>query len=228
MSNTRGFVRPGREDIDSTREMFSRADYFSVVLYYQLMKEDVDLIPILSKKTDFDDAPIELAEGLDRIIQSMMTELEQNDIDLRRQDASIRDINIFSFIMSDPLLKQAIGNVAIQVIMRDEKVDNDSATEQAREALPEIMGDFQHTFLPYLMSSPINQIFAKMAEHKMELKGAVKILEPKIDTIKYKSKYMHGFKVAEELAIKLYFEDPIIDATDTVDTDKRSADSMFG
>jgi hypothetical protein len=227
MTNNRGFVREGLEKKIRTKEMFSPADYFSIVLYYQLMKEDMGLMPILSKRTDFEDAPIELAEGLDGIIHSMMTEMEKNNINPMQGKIDLGDVNIYSFIMHDPLLKKAIGNVAIQVVMRDEKVDRDSAIEQVKEALPDLLGDFQEVFLPNLLHRTLPQIFDKMKMHGIEQKDALHTLAPKVATIGYETVRRHGFKVGEQLEIGLHFEQPVVDSTEPADKND-GPDSMFG
>lgn len=227
MTNNRGFVREGLEKKIRTKEMFSPADYFSIVLYYQLMKEDMGLMPILSKRTDFEDAPIELAEGLDGIIHSMMNEMEKNNINPMQGKIDLGDVNIYSFILHDPLLKKAVGNVAIQVVMRDEKVDRDSAIEQVKEALPDLLGDFQEVFLPNLLHRTLPQIFDKMKMHSIEQKDALHTLAPKVATIGYETVRQHGFKVGEKLEIGLHFEQPVVDSTEPADKND-DPDSMFG
>jgi len=196
------------------------------------MKEKQPLMAILPKHTDFDDDPQELLGGLDDIIQSMLTTLEENKIsltDLKQEKVSLANINIFSYIMSDPLLKQAVGNVAISVIMRDEKVDRETATKQVKDALPVLMGDFQEIFLPHLMHLTLPQIFARMERHTIDvMSDALRMLDPVVWKIHNKPNYMHGFKIGEKLAIDLHFEDPVFDSTEgSLDTNDAET-SMFG
>ena len=228
MSTKRGFVREGLEATIDAKEIFTPTDYFSVVLYYKLIKDGAELQSILPKRTEFEDAPLELAEGLDDIIHSMIDHLEDQKIDLTRQDANLRDVNLFSFIMHDPVLKQAIGNVAIQVFMRDEKTDYDSAKQRTLEVLPDLMGDFQEMFLPNMISRTLPQIFRRMDMHGIEQKDALEMLEPQVATIGYEAIRKHGFKIGEELSIGLDFKQPVIDTTMGDESHKSDADSMFG
>jgi len=224
----KGFVREGLEAKVNAKELFTPADYFSVVLYYKMMKEKLELPKILSKRTDFSDAPLELAEGLDDIIYAMMNEFEKNNVDPREKQVNLGELNIFSFIMHDPLLKQAIGNVAKQVFMRDERIDQETAIKKTQDALPDLMGDFQEMFLPNMISRTLPQIFRRMDMHGIEQKDALEMLEPQVATIGYEAIRKHGFKIGEELSIGLDFKQPVIDTTMSDELRKSDADSMFG
>lgn len=228
MSTKRGFVREGLEATIDAKEIFTPTDYFSVVLYYKLIKDGAELQPILPKRTEFEDAPIELAEGLDDIIHSMINHLEDQKIDLTRQDANLSDVNLFSFIMHDPALKQAIGNVAIQVFMRDEKTDYDSAKQRTLEVLPDLMGDFQEMFLPNIIARTMPQIHKKMAMHSIEQKDVLRMLGPKVATIGYEPVRKNGFIVGMGLEIGLHFDQPVVDGSLDTNPLNSGDDAMFG
>lgn len=229
MTRRKGFVRPGLEAKVKAKELFTPADYFSVVLFYKVMKEKNEELPeILPKRTDFDDAPLELAEGLDGIIHSMVNEFDKNKIDPRNKEVNIDDLNIFTFIMHDPILKQAIGNVAIQVFMRDDRVDHDTAIELAQEALPVLMGDFQERFLPNLLHRTLPQLYREMDKRSIEQSDALEMLKPRVEFIGYEPVIKHGFKVGQELHIGLDFTEPVYDAYMSDDSPKGDLDSMFG
>ena len=228
MSNKRGFVREGLEGTKDAKEIFTPTDYFSVVLYYKLIKDGAELQPILPKRTEFEDAPLELAEGLDDIIHSMIDHLEDQKIDLTRQDANLRDVNLFSFIMHDPALKKAIGNVAIQVFMRDEKTDYDSAKQRTLEVLPDLMGDFQEMFLPNIIARTMPQILKKMMMHSIEQKDVLRMLVPKVRTIGYEPVRKDGYIVGMGLEIGLHFDQPVVDGSLGTNPPKGGDDAVFG
>ena len=121
------FIREGL-NFNGRNDVFYLTDYFAVLNYYRALKIEVEEskeVPPLIPKNDFSEIPQEVAEELDDVINGILMQFET--IDPSKNSDPIAtivagDLNMFGFIMHDPLLKKAIGNVAIEIFMRDAKI----------------------------------------------------------------------------------------------------------
>ena len=189
------FVREGLK-FNGKNDWFYLTDYFAVLHYYKLLKEGEDSTPALIPKNDFSEMPQEVADEVDHIIEQILLEIE--GLDSKSSDPMSMvfagDVNMFGFIMHDPLLKKAIGNVAIEIFMRDAKITEEDAYKQAKDELPEFMADFEE-FLQEVASYSMRDISRKAANHGINLTDVREMLSPKVATIGWKG-------------IKLHFDQP--------------------
>ncbi len=208
------FVREGLK-FDGKNDWFYLTDYFAVLHYYRNLREEEDNAPSLIPKNDFSEIPEAVAEEVDDIIEQLLIEIEE--LDIRSGDPMSMifagDVNMFGFIMHDPLLKQAIGNVAIEIFMRDAKITEDEAYEQAKEELPEFMADFEG-FLMEVASYSMREISMKAANHGISITDVRELLQPKVARIGWKG-------------IKLQFQQPS-KSSKTTSKPSSDTDSMFG
>ncbi len=207
-------VREGLK-FDGKNDWFYLTDYFAVLHYYRNLREEEDNAPSLIPKNDFSEIPEAVAEEVDDIIEQLLIEIEE--LDIRSGDPMSMifagDVNMFGFIMHDPLLKQAIGNVAIEIFMRDAKITEDEAYEQAKEELPEFMADFEG-FLMEVASYSMREISMKAANHGISITDVRELLQPKVARIGWKG-------------IKLQFQQPS-KSSKTTSKPSSDTDSMFG
>ena len=182
MRKRAGFIRPGREDFIEIRDMYTEIDYYSIVLYYELMKEEGNSLPTLLE--DIGKAPPEkLIEGLENIINSMLAEF----VKIKRPLIEYTDISgqekAFDFIMHDPLLKQAIGDVTLRVFMRDKRINHEVAIQKVKKVLTEVRGNFLAVFLLELMELILPQILQIMEKHSIDAKELLRMGGPIIMSI---------------------------------------------
>ena len=211
------FVREGLK-FNGKNDWFYLADYFAVLHYYRSMRDEELNSPALIPKNDFSEIPEEVAEEVDDIIDHLLKNIEDlggNAVDPMTAIAH-GDVNMIGFIMHDPLLKQAIGNVAIEIFMRDAKITEDEAYEKAKEELPEFMADFED-FLMEVAGYSMREITRKAANHGIGITDVRELLQPKVARIGWNG-------------IKLHFQQPSTSSPKSRDkpTKDSSVDSMYG
>tara|TARA_B100000029_G_C17597668_1_gene964734 strand:+ start:734 stop:1399 length:666 start_codon:yes stop_codon:yes gene_type:complete len=217
------FVREGL-NFNGRNDVFYLTDYFAVLNYYRALKVEVEEnneVPPLIPKNDFSEIPQEVAEELDDVINGILMQFESIDPTTNSDPIATivaGELNMFGFIMHDPLLKKAIGNVAIEIFMRDAKITEEEAYERATEMLPEFMADFED-FLSDVTQFSMKQIMHQGMKHGVGLTEVRESMTPKVASIGWKG-------------IKLHFETPYASSKKKKkDEDKTSSDdtdSMFG
>ena len=208
------FVREGLK-FNGKNDWFYLTDYFAVLHYYRSLREEEDSTPALIPKDDFSEIPQDVAEEVDHIIDHLLKDIETLGASAGDPMTQIAhgEVNMMGFIMHDPLLKKAIGNVAIEIFMRDAKITEDEAYEQAKEELPEFMADFED-FLMEVASYSMREISMKAANHGISITDVRELLQPKVARIGWKG-------------IKLHFQQPS-KSSKTTDKPSSNTDSMFG
>ena len=187
------FVREGLK-FNGKNDWFYLTDYFAVLHYYRSLREEVEdtAFPPLIPKNDFSEIPQDVAEEVDYIIDHLLKEIEtlgSNAGDPMTQIAH-GEVNMMGFMMHDPLLKKAIGNVAIEIFMRDAKITEDEAYEKAKAELPEFMADFED-FLMEVASYSMREISMKAANHGIRITDVRELLQPKVARIGWKGIKLH-------------------------------------
>ena len=211
------FVREGLK-FNGKNDWFYLTDYFAVLHYYRSLREEEEdtAFPPLIPKNDFSEIPQDVAEEVDYIIDHLLKEIEtlgSNAGDPMTQIAH-GEVNMMGFMMHDPLLKKAIGNVAIEIFMRDAKITEDEAYEKAKAELPEFMADFED-FLKEVASYSMREISMKAANHGIRITDVRELLQPKVARIGWKG-------------IKLHFEQPSKSSKSTDKPGRDTRDTMFG
>lgn len=208
------FVREGLK-FNGKNDWFYLTDYFAVLHYYRSLREEEGETPALIPKNDFSEIPQDVAEEVDYIIDHLLTDIESLGATAGDPMTAIAhgQVNMMGFIMHDPLLKKAIGNVAIEIFMRDAKITEEEAYEKAKTELPEFMADFED-FLTEVAGYSMREISKKAANHGIRITDARELLQPKVAKIGW-------------FGIKLHFDQPT--SSSNVDTiSKDTNDSMFG
>jgi len=208
------FVREGLK-FDGKNDWFYLTDYFAVLHYYKSLKEKDDMTPSLIPKNDFSEIPEAVAEEVDYIIDQLLIVIEELEITSGDPMSMIfaGDVNMFGFMMHDPLLKQAIGNVAIEIFMRDAKITEDEAYERAKEELPDFMADFED-FLSEVASYSFKEITRKAANHGISITDVRELLSPKVAKIGWSG-------------IKLQFTQPFSGSKKRTTKSKNGNENMF-
>jgi hypothetical protein len=208
------FVREGLK-FDGKNDWFYLTDYFAVLHYYKSLKENGDTTPSLIPKNDFSEIPEAVAEEVDYIIDQLLIEIEELETTSGDPMSMVfaGDVNMFGFIMHDPLLKQAIGNVAIEIFMRDAKITEDEAYERAKEELPDFMADFEG-FLNEVASYSFREITRKAANHGISITDVRELLSPKVAKIGWSG-------------IKLQFTQPFSGSKKRTKKSKNGNENMF-
>jgi hypothetical protein len=177
-----------REGMESDRinDTFYLTDWLTVLHVYKKLKEEEGELPSLIPRNDFSEIPVEVAEELDDVI------------------------------MHDPLIKKAIGNVAIEIFMRDQKVSEEEAYEKAKEMLPDFMGDFEQ-FIGSVATLALKQITSKAGKHGIHVTDVRERLTPKVSEI-------------GAFGIKLHFAQPDSSSTKRDYSNKKDSDldTMYG
>lgn len=89
----------------------------------------------------------------------------------------------FDFIMHDPLLKQAIGDVTLRVFVRDKRINHKVAIQKVKKVLTEVRGNFLAVFLLELMELTLPQILQIMEKHSIDAKELLRMGGPIIMSI---------------------------------------------
>ena len=127
------FVREGMES-DRINDTFYLTDWLTVLHVYKKLKEEEGELPSLIPRNDFSEIPVEVAEELDDVIHGILKQFEEADTSNNDPVVAMLsgEVNMYGFIMHDPLIKKAIGNVAIEIFKRDQKVSEEEAYEKAK------------------------------------------------------------------------------------------------
>lgn len=211
------FVREGIK-LDGRNDILTLTDYFSVLLYYRVLKDPERKnteLPSIITKNDFSEIPEEVADEIDEILDEILKEFDTSG---KQQDPMIAvlsgEINMFGFIMHDPALKQALGNVATEAIYRDERITEEQAYEKAKEIVPDLYDDFEG-FLNDIASMSLKQISKKAMTHGVSISDMREKMSPKVAEIDWGG-------------IRLHFDQPFSSTIKDKSKDKSTDDTMFG
>ena len=209
MSGRKGFIRSGFEDLIEIRDMYTKIDYYSIVEYYEILKKGNSSQTLPGLLEDSGKVTEEVADCLEDIINSVLTQI----VKVNRPFTEFKEFfgaKAFDFIMHDPSLKQAVGNVTMHVFMREKKINHEIAKQKAQKVLANVRDNFLD-FLLELMDITLPQIDKIMKIHSIDEKELLRMGGPIIETI-----YIEENKSIIKLGFKSY------------DPDKRSpADKMF-
>ncbi len=178
------FVREGIE-FEGKNDVFYLTDYFTVLHVYKMLKEEEGTLPDLIPKMDFSEIPQEVAEEVDDVIYGILKQFEELDATKHNEPIVAMlsgEVNMYGFIMHDPLIKKAIGNTAIEILLRDAKITEEEAYEKAKDMLPDFMADFEQ-FLTEVASITLKQITAKAGKHGIHITDVREMLSPKVSEI---------------------------------------------
>jgi len=180
------FVREGIK-FEGRNDVFYLTDYFTVLHVYKMLKEKEGSLPDLIPKMDFSEIPQEVAEEVDDVIYGILKQFEELDATKDKYNDPVvamlsGEVNMYGFIMHDPLIKKAIGNTAIEIFMRDAKITEEEAYERAKDMLPDFMADFEQ-FLTEVASLTLKQITAKAGKHGIHITDVREMLSPKVSEI---------------------------------------------
>ena len=138
-------VREGMSTSRDADEVFYFTDYITVLHTFKALKEESEEIPELLPKMDLTEIAEPHYEAMDDFMHGILDQFA--DVDPANKDPLLSmlsgEVNLFGFIMHDPLIKKAIGNTAIDVLMRDGKMSEEDAYEEAKKILPDLMGHFE-------------------------------------------------------------------------------------
>tara|TARA_B100001758_G_scaffold245824_1_gene259620 strand:+ start:843 stop:1490 length:648 start_codon:yes stop_codon:yes gene_type:complete len=211
------FVREGMES-DKINDTFYLTDWLTVLHVYKKLKEEEGELPSLIPRNDFSEIPVEVAEELDDVIHGILKQFEEADTSNNDPVVAMLsgEVNMYGFIMHDPLIKKAIGNVAIEIFMRDQKVSEEEAYEKAKEMLPDFMGDFEQ-FIGSVATLALKQITSKAGKHGIHVTDVRERLTPKVSEI-------------GAFGIKLHFAQPDSSSAKRDYSDKKDSDldTMYG
>ena len=216
-------VREGMSKSRDADEVFYFTDYLSVLNTYKVLKDEGDKIPNVLPKMDLTEIAEPHYEAMDDFMNGILDQFE--NLDTTQKDPLLSmlagEVNMFGFMMHDPLLKKAIGNTAINVLMRDGKMSEEDAYEEAKNILPDLMGQFE-SFLQKVAGMIYSQVTPVLGKHGIHIKDAKKLLSPKVERFK---------EFREGIGMLIHFERPdtssTIDDTPTKEYDS-SIDSMYG
>lgn len=184
------FVRKGADGKKTADSIFYLADHFSVLLYYRTLKEGkkIKSLPKLIPKYDFGAIPEEVADELDWLIDNILLEFERGKDTAAQNDALLSimngEVNLFGFILHDTKLKQAIGNVAVEVFYRDERITEEEAYKRAQETLPKLFDEFE-SFLNDVTEMTMRQVQRKAMSHGVSIFDMRKLMKPMISSIDF-------------------------------------------
>ena len=120
-------------------EVFYFTDYITVLHTYKALKEESEDIPNLIPKMDLTEIAEPHYEAMDDFMNGILDQFA--NVDPQQKDPLLSmlsgEVNMFGFILHNPLIKKAIGNTAIDVLMRDGKMSEEDAHEEAKEILPD-------------------------------------------------------------------------------------------
>ena len=124
-------------------------------------------------------------------------------------------------LSSEGRSKHHLCNTAIDVLMRDGKMSEEDAYEEAKNILPDLMGQFEN-FLTNFNGMIYKQVTPVLGKHGIHIKDANKMLSPKIERVR---------EFREGIGMIIHFERPdtssTIDNTPSKEYDS-SIDSMYG
>jgi len=216
-------VREGMSKSRDADEVFYFTDYLSVLNTFKVLKDEGDEIPNMLPKMDLTEIAEPHYEAMDDFMNGILDQFD--NLDPTQKDPLLAmlsgEVNMFGFIMHDPMLKKAIGNTAINVLMRDGKMSEEDAYEEAKNILPDLMGQFE-SFLQKVTGMIYSQVTPVLGKHGIHIKDAKKLLSPKVERFK---------EFREGIGMLIHFERPdtssTIDNTPTKEYDS-SIDSMYG
>jgi len=209
------FVREGLGTIGRGSSIFCITDFFSVLGYYRALKREEDNLPLLIRKEDFGEIPEDVADEIDEIISHILETFETAPTTNVDPIVSVLsgELNMFGYILHDPLLKQALGNVATDAIYRDRRISEEEAYDEAKENLSELFEDFE-AFLQEIMTMSLSQIRRKSMVHGVSIVDIRRIMNPKVAEIDP----MRGIRLAFEPAFE----------SSAQKENTKSTDNMFG
>ena len=216
-------VREGMSTSRDADEVFYFTDYITVLHTFKALREESEEIPELLPKMDLTEIAEPHYEAMDDFMHGILDQFA--DVDPTQKDPLLSmlsgEVNMFGFIMHNPLIKKAIGNTAIDVLMRDGKMSEEDAYEEAKNILPDLMGQFE-SFLTNFTGMIYKQVTPVLGKHGIHIKDANKMLSPKIERVR---------EFREGIGMIIHFERPdtssTIDNTPTKEYDS-SIDSMYG
>jgi hypothetical protein len=216
-------VRKGMSKSKQADEVFYFTDYLSVLHTYKVLKEESEEIPGLLPKMDLTEIAEPHYEAMDDFMYGILEQF--SSVDPAQKDPLVAmlsgEVNMFGFIMHDPLLKKAIGNTAIDVLIRDGKLTEEDAYNEAKDKLPDLLGQFE-TFLNNLAGMIYKQVTPVLGKHGIHIKDATKMLSPKIERIK---------EFRDGIGMLIHFERPDTSSS-KLDTSTKeydtNLDSMYG
>ena len=217
-------VREGMSTSRDADEVFYFTDYISVLHTLKALKEESEEIPELLPKMDLTEIAEPHYEAMDDFMNGILDQFA--DVDPKQKDPLLSmlsgEVNMFGFILHNPLIKKAIGNTAIDVLMRDGKMSEEDAYEEAKNMLPDLLGQFE-SFLNGFAGMIYKQVTPELGKYGIHIKDAKKLLSPKIERLR---------EFREGVAMIIHFEQPnsssIIEERTTTKEYDSSIDSMYG
>jgi len=161
--NMTGFKRTNLEGIDIEDSPFEIEDYFSILHTYKLFKEDntgATLAPELIRKykrsVSWTKIPQEVADEMDCFTDKILQEM--SSVEQKLGDVETAFVNvlqgkqaILGDIYHDENMKNAIGNVALKVYLRDSpRIQEAEAVEKVKKNLASLMDDFEKFMTTYI------------------------------------------------------------------------------
>ena len=118
-------IREGMKTTKDADQILYFTDYISILHTYKALKEESEVIPNLLPKMDLTEIDEPHYEAMDDFMNGILDQFES--VDPTQKDPLLSllsgEVNMFGFIMHDPLLTKAVGNIAIDVLMRDGKMN---------------------------------------------------------------------------------------------------------
>ena len=216
-------IREGMKTTKDADQILYFTDYISILHTYKALKEESEVIPNLLPKMDLTEIDEPHYEAMDDFMNGILDQFES--VDPTQKDPLLSmlsgEVNMFGFIMHDPLLTKAIGNIAIDVLMRDGKMNEEDAYNEAKNSLPDLLGEFE-SFLNNFAGMIYKQVTPELGKHGIHIKDAKKLLSPKIERVR---------EFREGIGMIIHFERPDTSST-KLDTSTKeydsSLDSMYG
>ena len=229
-----GFKRTNIEGIDTGETPFKVEDMFSILHTYKVFREDEsgtveapDLIRKYRRRVSWDKIPQEVADEMDVFTDNILKELatieegllkeEQGDVEKAFLEVLTGEKKILKDIFYDKQLKDAIGNVALKVYLRDNpRLSEEHAVDRVKKNFGALMEAFE-AFIKIYTAMLAEQCVPRAKQRGITLEELRTGMKPKIKGITRKD----GFS--------WHFDDLVLDLTNMKKTkrDDFENESMF-
>lgn len=219
-----GFKRTNLEGIDIEDSPFEIEDYFSILHTYKLFREDntgaalaPELIRKYKRNVSWDKIPQEVADEMDCFTDKILQELTSMEKNIGDAETAFLDVlqgkqAILGDIYHDKQMKDAIGNVALKVYLRDNpRMQEEEAVGKVKSNLASLMDDFE-TFMKTYIAMLGEQCVSRIKQRGITLEDLRTKMKPKV------------VEITKRKGFRWHFDEMSYDLSD-MKTSKRSESS---
>ena len=204
------FKRTNIEGIDTEDTPFKTEDMFSILHTYKVFREDEsgtveapDLIRKYRRRVSWDKIPQEVADEMDVFTDNILKELatieegllkeEQGDVEKAFVEVLSGEKKILKDIFYDKQLKDAIGNVALKVYLRDNpQMTEEVAIERVKTNIGSLIEAFE-SFINFYIIRLGEQCIPRVKNREITLEELRTGMKPKIKGISRKDGFSWKF-----------------------------------